>query len=80
MKRILLDKYNYEKLLDDIKLITRSHKIVRDENNKKKRDFASLLTENLLTRLFRDIREMADIAHRNGNGYGGYLNVEEGKE
>ena len=74
-----LDKYDYEKLLDDLKLISQSHKIVRDENNKKKRDFASMLTENLMTRLFRDIKEMHESAPRNGRGYGGYL-TEQGEE
>jgi len=71
-----LDKYDYEKLLDDCKLIARSHKIVAEENNRKKRLYASLLTENLMTRLFRDIKEMHDIAPRNGRGYGGYLEEE----
>lgn len=75
-KKPHLDKYDYEKLLDDLKLISRSQKIIVQENNKKKREFAGLLTEDLMTRLFRDIKEMHDMAPRNGRGYGGYLNEE----
>ena len=74
-----LDKYDYEKLLDDLKLISKSVKIIRDENYKKKREFACGLTENLITRLFRDIKEMHESAPRNGRGYGGYLN-EQGEK
>lgn len=72
-KKPHLDKYNYEKLLDDCKLISRGSKIVRDENNKEKRYFAHQLLDDLITRLFRDIGEMHEIAPRNGKGYGGYL-------
>lgn len=76
-KKPHLDKYDYEKLLDDCKLISRSSKIVRDEKNQVKRNFAHKLQEDLMTRLFRDIREMHEIAPRNGRGYGGYLNEEK---
>lgn len=68
-----LDNYNFEKLLDDIKLISRSVKIIINENDQAKRDFAGLLTDNLITRLYRDIKEMHEtIPHT--DGYGGYLN------
>lgn len=76
-KKPHLDKYDFEKLTDDLKLVIRSSKIVRDENNKKKRDFAHQLFENIMTRLFRDIKEMHEIAPHNGRGYGGYLTEEE---
>lgn len=76
-KKPHLDKYDYEKLLDDLKLISRSMKIVIKEKDTSKREFAGTLAENLMTRLFRDIKEMHDIAPRNGRGYGGYLEEEE---
>ena len=69
-----LNTYNYEKLLDDIKLISRSLKIAIYESSKKKREFAGILTENLMTRLFRDIQEMHDGNLKNKDShYGGYL-------
>jgi len=72
-----LDKYDYEKLLDDLKLVSRSIKITVEEKNYIKRKYNALLTDNLMTRLFRDIKEMHEIAPRNGRGYGGYLDQEE---
>lgn len=78
-KKPHLDKYDYEKLLDDIKLISRSIKIITEEANAEKRKYVSKLTEDLVTRLYRDIKEMHEEAPRNGRGYGGYLSV-EGKE
>ena len=77
MTKLHLDKYDYEKLLDDLKLLSRSVKIVVEEKNYTKRKFNALLTENLMTRLFRDIKEMHEIAPRNGRGYGGYLDEEK---
>lgn len=71
-----LEKYDYEKLLDDIKLISKSIHIVRDENNPVNRNYACGLVEDLVTRLYRDIKEMHDLAPKNGKGYGGYLNDE----
>lgn len=71
-----LEKYDYEKLLDDIKLISRSVSIILNENNPDNRKRAGILTEDLITRLYRDIKEMHDVAPRNGRGYGGYLNDE----
>lgn len=68
-----LDKYDYEKLLDDIKLISRSIRIVRDEKNFDKRKYNAQLTEDLITRLYRDVTEMYKQVSLNGNGYGGYL-------
>lgn len=79
-KKPHLDKYDYEKLLDDLKLISRSCRIVRDEKNQTKRIFAHQLTDDLMTRIFRDIKEMHEIARQNGRGYGGYLNEEKKKE
>lgn len=76
-KKPHLDNYDYTKLLDDIKLISRSTKIIVQENNKEKREFAGLLTEDLITRLFRDVKEMHEEVKHNGKSYSGNLNEEE---
>lgn len=76
-KKPYLDNYDYTKLLDDIKLISRSTKIIVQESNKKKREFAGLLTEDLITRLFRDVKEMHKEVKHNGRSYGGFLNEED---
>jgi hypothetical protein len=69
-----LEKYDYEKLLDDIKLISRSLKLLYDSSTNKQLQY--LLTEDLITRLYRDIKEMHENAPQNGRGYGGYLKDE----
>ena len=56
-----LERYDAEKLLDDIKLIAKSLKIIRDENNPENRKFACGLTEDLLNRLYNDLEEMRKI-------------------
>jgi len=69
-----LNTYNYEKLLDDIKLISRSCKIIVGESNGKKREFAGTLTEDLITRLFRDIEEMhTDKPHKQDAHFTGII-------
>ena len=75
-----LEKYDYEKLLDDIKLISRSVSIILNENDPDNRKRAGILTEDLITRLYRDIKEMHDVAPRTDKGYGGYLNDEMKEE
>lgn len=52
---------DYEKVLDDLKLVSKSIKIVRDENNPDNRRFACGLTEDLVNRIYRDITEMYDV-------------------
>ncbi len=49
--------FNY--LLDDLKLICKSIKIIRDENNPDNRKYACGLTEDLVNRLYRDIQIIA---------------------
>jgi len=68
-----LNRYDFEKLLDDIKLISKSIKIVRDENNPTNREFACGLTQDLVDRLYRDMEEMKDVQEKNGKTYGGHL-------
>lgn len=69
-----LDKYDYTKLLDSLKLISRCLKIVIQESNKSKRNFAGLLADDLITRLFRDIKEMhEEVKHDKLTEYSGRL-------
>ena len=53
-----LKNNDYSKLLDNIKLISKSIKIVRDENNPSNRAFACTLVNDLLIRFGRDLTEM----------------------
>jgi hypothetical protein len=69
----MLEKYDFEKLLDDIKLISKSIKIITDENNPENRKYACSLAEDLVSRLYRDIKEMHKVVPSNGKGHGGYL-------
>ncbi len=73
-----LDKYDYEKLLDDIKLISRAVKIIECENDPDNKKRASNHVSDLLTRLFRDIKEMHEDIDKTKT-YGGYLD-DDGKE
>jgi len=68
-----LSRYDYEKLLDDIKLISRAYKFVLDEKDENTRKEASTLVEDLITRLYRDIKEMKDSVPIDDREYGGYL-------
>jgi len=73
-----LEKYDYEKLLDDIKLISRCGNLLyieKEEISIKERKIYQLF-ENLITRLYRDIQEIKNAVSQNGKGYGGYLNDE----
>lgn len=70
----MLNKYDFEKLLDDIKLISKNVKIIRDENDETKRKFACGLYEDLINRLYRDIKEMKDGKDNNEQTYGGTIN------
>ena len=64
-----LKKYDYQKLVDNLKLISKSIKIIRDENNPDNRRFACGLTEDLVDHLFRDIKEIAEIKQENHDGH-----------
>jgi len=75
-----IEKYDFEKLLDDIKLISKSIKIIRDENNPDNRNYACGLANDLISRLYKDIKEMTDEAPTNGKGHGGYLEDGDIKE
>ena len=64
-----LSKYDYHKLIDNLKLISKSVKIIRDENNPDNRKFACGLTEDLVDHLYRDIKEIADVKENDHNGH-----------
>ena len=55
-----LSKYDYEKLLDGIKLISRVIHVVASETNDKNRHEAELLASDIVDRLYRDIKEMTE--------------------
>lgn len=56
----MFKKYESTKLLDDIKIISKSVKIAKDENNPENRNFACGVVEDLLNRLWNDIEEMTE--------------------
>jgi len=64
-----LSNYDYQKLLDNLKLISKSIKIIRDENNPDNRKFACGLTEDLVDHLYRDIREIAGVEQNDHDGH-----------
>ena len=64
-----ISHYDYEKLLDNLKLISKSIKIIRDENNPENRRFACGLTEDLVDHLFRDIKEVAGLEQQEHKGH-----------
>lgn len=51
-----LKQLEFEKLLDDIKLIAKASKVVCDENDQIKRQYAFGLVSDLVDRLYNDIR------------------------
>lgn len=53
-----LVQYDYTKLLDDIKLISRAIALLNKEYDPIKRKMSYQLCEDLMTRLYRDIGEM----------------------
>jgi len=55
-----LSNYDYEKLLDDIKLISRAIKVVSRETNDSNRQEAASLACDIVDRLYRDVKELRD--------------------
>jgi hypothetical protein len=56
----MLNIKQFDRLLDDLKVITRLHKIVRDESDDTKRHFAALIVEDEMNRLYQDLCEIKD--------------------
>ena len=53
----MLNIKEIENLLDDIKLIAKSVKVMGQENDQLKRQFALGLVEDLVSRLYNDVEE-----------------------
>ena len=56
----MLNPEELNKLLDDLKIFARLHKVVRDEDNSEKRRYASLIVEDMFTRFINDLNEMKE--------------------
>jgi hypothetical protein len=56
----MLNSNELNKLLDDLKIFARLHKIVRDEDNTEKRKYASLIVEDMFTRFVADLEELKE--------------------
>lgn len=56
----MLNKQEYEKLLDDLKLLSKACNVTAKENDQIKRDYALGLVSDLMTRLFNDLLEMKE--------------------
>lgn len=54
-----INQKSFEILLDDIKLISKSIQIVKEENNPENRKYACSLTEDLVNRLYTDILQLS---------------------
>jgi len=55
-----INQIDYTRLLDDIKLISRSVKIMCEEDNYEKRKYDFILSEDLINRLYEDIKEISE--------------------
>lgn len=55
-----LSHYDYTKILDDLKLISRAIHVVARETNDTNRKEAELLACDIVDRMFRDIKEMKE--------------------
>lgn len=72
-----ISQYDYEKLLDGIKLIARAIRVIADENNDNKRQEARLLASDIVDRHFRDIKEVAGIDQEE---YSGHINGDKNEK
>jgi len=54
----MFTKYDKQKLLDDMKILSRAIQVVADENNDKKRQYAKELAMDIGCRIINDIEEM----------------------
>jgi hypothetical protein len=56
----MLNNYDASKLKNDLKTLARAIKVVADENDQIKRQFAKLLAEDIGNRIMNDIDEMTE--------------------
>lgn len=61
----MISKKEREKLLDDIKLVAKSVKVMGQENDQIKRAFAMGLVSDLVDRLYNDINELNEVQKDN---------------
>lgn len=68
-------KRDYERILDDLKIVSKIVKIIRDENNPENKKFTCSLAEDVINRIFRDVKEVYDATHPQNDttSYGGIL-------
>lgn len=57
----MLQQEEFEQLLDDIKIIAKASKVVCDENDQIKRQYAFGLVSDLVDRLYNDMRLIAGL-------------------
>lgn len=62
-----MKKRDYEKLLDDLKITSKVLKIIKEENNPDNRKFACGLAEDMINRIFRDVKMVYDANHEEGD-------------
>ena len=55
-----LSKYDREKLLHDIKRVSKGIKIMVSERNKEKQEFIGSLLQDEVDRLYQDVEEMTE--------------------
>jgi len=72
----MLNKYDGSKLKNDLKILARAIKVVADENDQVKRQYAKLLAEDIGNRIINDINEMTE-EYVNPIEYDGSGNLEE---
>jgi len=68
-------KRDYERILDDLKIVSKIIKIIRDENNPENKRFTCSLAEDVINRIFRDVKEVYDATQspNDNTSYGGVL-------
>jgi hypothetical protein len=56
----MLNTDELNKLMNDLKIFARLHKLVRDESNDEKRKYISLIVEEMFERFMTDLTEMKE--------------------
>jgi hypothetical protein len=56
----MLNPNELNKLMNDLKIFARLHKLVRDESNDEKRKYISLIVEEMFERFMTDLTEMKE--------------------
>ena len=56
----MLNKNELCKILDDLKILARLQRVVRDEEDINKRKYASLIVEDMLNHLYEDLKDVTE--------------------